>query len=201
MNLVYTTAPTFTPQSVMLTSTLIPTTSLNTPIFAPWRPWNDASTLVGTPLMDGQAVMPSLTDVSLIQTTWVPHTQAHPILPTTVRNTNSLCGTRPSLVTPSDVRSLICLNNGWPLPTTMPGTWSPGVWPHPTPPATPGVICSVVLCPWITRNPRSQDVGHILWDVTQSPMLAKRRSFRWTISSLSDKFDTQATSPRWIPCT
>lgn len=127
---------------------------------------------------------------------WVPHPHPHPATSSSVFWTPTLVsGVRTLPTMPLDANGATRLTGGWPLPGTMPATWTFGTWPPVA--LAPGlaVICPIILCPWLIPNPCNHKVRHVLWDVTQSPQLAKRRSSRWTITLLSAKYKDQATYP------
>ena len=73
-------------------------------------------------------------------------------------------------------------------------TWTPGLWP-PTSATAPSRRALIQLAPWMIPNPCNASLPHIMWDISQSPMTAKRITGNHVIKSVTDRLDDVATSP------
>jgi hypothetical protein len=75
---------------------------------------------------------------------------------------------------------------------------SPQVASTPYPPISPWVprsSQSIQIAPWLIPNPYNPQVPHMLWNVSQVPITAKRLTGNHVVINLKPHFDDEATFP------
>ncbi|OBZ67665.1 hypothetical protein A0H81_12226 [Grifola frondosa] len=162
-----------------------PAVFMSTPLAASAMPW-----------MQPQVTWPTFA--------WMPHPYPHPTIPaSTFWGSGIFGGQRSWPATPCDAMAAARLTGGWPLPGMAPTGWTPGLWPSviQTPTVTTPVFITSpfqggpVICKWLVPNPINPDVPHVMWDVSQHPLTAKRITGRELVADITRYLDEQATNP------